>query len=326
VSFLNISHLNSGSAGPAITSVSPASISAGTGTFIITVTGSGFVSGDVVLWNGIALPTTFISSTELQASVISSLIAQSGPVSIIVSGSGLASAASGSTVGPSVTPSANIYYFPHLAFGGAWQTTLTYVNYSPQSVTCQTAFYSDTGAPLPVPFPAATSSTRTDYLAAGAGIHDQTQAAIAAQLLTGWAEAQCNGPIKASLLYRLYNGAVAQGEAGVNAVTAGATEFVSFAQTATGIAYANSSSTSATITITALNAAGLALDPTNVVLPPNQHGQANIGPLLGLNSFTGSVQVTSTVPILTLLLNAEAFPAFSSLPPADLPAGTPLAP
>jgi len=56
----------------------------------------------------------------------------------------------------------------------------------------------------------------------------------------------------------------------------------------------------------------------------NEHGQANIGPLLGLSSFTGSVQITSSVPILTLLINFEAAPVFSSLPPADLPVGTAL--
>jgi hypothetical protein len=37
------------------------------------------------------------------------------------------------------------------------------------------------------------------------------------------------------------------------------------------------------------------------------------------------VQITSTVPIVTVLLNAEAFPVFSSMPPADLLTNTPLA-
>src|SRR5215469_15734127 len=42
------------------------------------------------------------------------------------------------------------YYFPHFALGGGWQTVLTYVNYSPLSVTCQTNFYADGGTPLAV--------------------------------------------------------------------------------------------------------------------------------------------------------------------------------
>jgi hypothetical protein len=218
----------------------------------------------------------------------------------------------------------NNYYFPHLAFGGGFETTLTYVNYSPQSVSCQTTFYSDAGAALQVPFSAGATSTRSDVLAPGASIHVQTHGG-ANPLVAGWGQAQCTGPAKASLLYRLYNASVAQGEAGVNASTTPTTEFVTFAQTATGIAYANPSVTAANVTITAFDANGVLRGNTTFVLPPNAHGAANIGPLLHVNNFTGSVQITSTAPIVSLSLNAEAFPVFSSLPPGDLPPGTPLA-
>ena len=33
------------------------------------------------------------------------------------------------------------YYFPHLAVGGGWQTTMTYVNSSSQAVTCEVHFF-----------------------------------------------------------------------------------------------------------------------------------------------------------------------------------------
>jgi len=151
----------------------------------------------------------------------------------------------------------------------------------------------------------------------------QTQS-NAASAVTGWAQAQCTGPIKASLLFRYYQGAAPQGEAGVNASTAGATEFVTFAQTQTGIAYANPSTASANVTIAVLDAGGLSLGSTTLTLQPNAHGSASVGPLLGLSSFTGSVKITSTVPIISLALNAEAFPVFSALPPGDLPDGTAL--
>ena len=45
-----------------------------------------------------------------------------------------------------------IYYFPHLAVGASWQTTITYINYSPEEVSCQTDFISDHGSPLMVSF------------------------------------------------------------------------------------------------------------------------------------------------------------------------------
>jgi hypothetical protein len=212
-----------------------------------------------------------------------------------------------------------------LAFGGGFQTTLTFVNYSPEAVSCQTTFYSDSGGALQVPFAGGSLSARTDSLGAGADIHVQTTASANAAS-EGWAQSECTGPVKASLLYRLYSGSVAQGEAGVNATTTPATEFVTFAQTQTGIAYANPSSVPATITIAALDSTGAGLGQTSLTLQPNAHGAANIGPLLGVSSFTGSVQITSTAPIVSLSLNAEAFPVFSSLPSGDLPAGTPLAP
>jgi len=192
-------------------------------------------------------------------------------------------------------------------------------------VSCQTTFYTDSGTPLLVPFGGSPVSSRTDALAPGADLHQQTTGDPAATVGVGWAVAVCSSAIKASMLYRFYNQGVAQGEAGVNAMTTPTTEFVTFAETRTGIAYANPSATEATVTVTVLSSAGLALGSKVVQLAPNAHGAANLGPLLGLNSFTGSVQITSTVPIVSLSLNAEAFPVFSALPPGDLPNGTLLA-
>ena len=45
-----------------------------------------------------------------------------------------------------------------------------------------------------------------------------------------------------------------------------------------------------------------------------------MAPLFGLPSFAGSIEITSTAPIVTLSLNAEADPVFSSLPPGELDA------
>jgi len=111
----------------------------------------------------------------------------------------------------------------------------------------------------------------------------------------------------------------------VNAETAPTTAFATFAQTATGIAYANPSTTqSATVTFAAYNTSGVKLGTHILTLGPLQHSAANIGPMLGIANFTGFVKITSTVPIVSLSLNAEAFPVFSSLPPGDLPSSTTL--
>ncbi len=215
------------------------------------------------------------------------------------------------------------YYFSDFVFGGGFQTTFTLINYSPLAVTCTTNFYSDPGGSLAVPFNQGAISTRTDVLPAGGSVHDQTISNLTAAVTEGWAQSTCSSPVQASLLYRYYVNGVAASEAGVNAETAPTTEFATFAQTATGVAYANPSITqSATITLEAYNATGTLLGSSIIALGPLQHGSANIGPLLGLASFTGFVKITSTVPIISLSLNAEAFPVISSLPPGDLPSST----
>ena len=48
---------------------------------------------------------------------------------------------------------------------------------------------------------------------------------------------------------------------------------------------------------------------------PNWHDAQNMVSLFDLSSFTGSVEITSTAPIVTLSLNFEAAPVSSSLPP-----------
>ena len=95
----------------------------------------------------------------------------------------------------------------------------------------------------------------------------QTQADVSG-IIPGWAQATCSGPVKASLLFRLYSGGVAQGEASVNASSVPATEFVTFAETQTGIAYANPSSVPANITISVLDTTGTTLASTTLVLLP----------------------------------------------------------
>jgi hypothetical protein len=142
----------------------------------------------------------------------------------------------------------------------------------------------------------------------------------------GWAQASCTGLVQASALYRFYNAGVPAGEAAVNAETAPTTAFVTFAQTSTAISYANpSTSQSASITVAVYNTAGAQLGSKVITLGPLAHGATILGPLLGLN-FTGFVKITSTIPIVSLSLNAEAPPIFSSLPPGDLPASTALVP
>ena len=273
-----------------------------------------------VLTKGTTPQTGIVTDSTTFAAPVSSLTVTMTASGSITSGSVIWTDASGQIA---LTP---IYYFPHLAIGGGWQTTLTYVNYSPQPVTCQTTFLSDSGDPLAVPFASGTVSSRTDSLQAGGTLHVQTQAE-AGSSVAGWARALCTGPVKASVLFRYYSNGVAQSEAGVNAMAAPAREFSTFAEINTGVAWANPSTAPATVTLAAVDATtGQSQGTATFNLAPNAHGAANIRDLMSLPStFTGSIQITSTVPIVSLSINMEAFPVISSMPPGDLPDGTPLA-
>ena len=218
-----------------------------------------------------------------------------------------------------------IYYFPHLAVGAGWQTTITYINYSSEEVSCRTDFLSDQVTPLMVSFPSlGPVIRRSDVLPPGGSVHEETDVGLGSPPAAGWARATCSGPVKASLLFRQYDSAgVAVAEAGVNAAAAPATRFVTFAEQAagqdgTGVAYANPSGTAAMVTFTARDEAGRTLDSFDRTLMPGEHGAKNMAGLFSLNSFTGSLEITSTEPIVTLSINAEAAPIFSSLPPGEL--------
>ena len=265
--------------------------------------------------------SSFTGSLEVTSTVpiVSlSINAEAAPVFSSLPPGELDAAAQGSTT----------YYFPHLAVGQKWQTTITYINYSSQEVRCTTEFLSDQGTPLMVSFAdKGTVPSRTDVLLPGGSAHQETNVELNAPFAPGWARATCSGPVKASLLFRLHNSeGVPIAEGGVNAAAVPATRFVTFAEQGegkqgTGVAYANPSATEAVVTFTAKDALGQTLASVDKTLLSNEHAAQNMAPLFALSSFTGSLEVTSTVPIVSLSINAEAAPVFSSLPPGETPAG-----
>jgi uncharacterized protein (TIGR03437 family) len=68
---------------PAVSSISPSQISL-EGSQILTVNGQNFSSGSVVYWNGQPLPTTFVSSTQITASLTGSDAGADGLVAVSV--------------------------------------------------------------------------------------------------------------------------------------------------------------------------------------------------------------------------------------------------
>lgn len=69
---------------PAISSLNPTVATAGGAAFNLIVTGSGFVNGSTVQWNGAARATTFLSATQLMAAISAADIASAGTAAVTV--------------------------------------------------------------------------------------------------------------------------------------------------------------------------------------------------------------------------------------------------
>lgn len=81
------------SASPTLTGISPSSVLVNS-LFTLTVTGSGFQSNSVITWGGTPLPTTFVSSTQLTATVSASQTATVGTYAVAVTTPGLTTTSS----------------------------------------------------------------------------------------------------------------------------------------------------------------------------------------------------------------------------------------
>ena len=69
---------------PTLTSISPATVAAGSAGFTLTATGTNFTAGTQILWDGIAQPTKVVSTTQLTTSISAAQIANAGTVAVRV--------------------------------------------------------------------------------------------------------------------------------------------------------------------------------------------------------------------------------------------------
>ena len=102
-----------------LTFVSPSSATVGSQGFTITANGSGFITGAVILWNGTALTTTLVSSTQLTAPVPASDLATAGTAQVSVQIPGSAQSATQNVNNTTTTEISNIVLFTIGAVPGA---------------------------------------------------------------------------------------------------------------------------------------------------------------------------------------------------------------
>jgi len=69
---------------PTLTAISPNTVTRGGPAFTLTVTGSNFISGAAVQWNGSTRPTTFVSSTQVTAQISADDIVAAGTERVAV--------------------------------------------------------------------------------------------------------------------------------------------------------------------------------------------------------------------------------------------------
>jgi trimeric autotransporter adhesin len=67
---------------PGLNSVTPATVVHGSGNQYPTATGSGFITGAIILWNGVARTTTYVDASHLQFAVAAADVAVSQSVSL----------------------------------------------------------------------------------------------------------------------------------------------------------------------------------------------------------------------------------------------------
>jgi trimeric autotransporter adhesin len=118
---------------PAISALNPASGTALGAVFTLAVTGTSFVTGDTIQWNGTPLTTKFVSATQLTASVAASLIAAVGNATITVTAIGASSGSLNFQINPPTPGLTTLSPTSAIASGSGFTLTVTGTGYFPSS-------------------------------------------------------------------------------------------------------------------------------------------------------------------------------------------------
>lgn len=319
--------ITAGAASVTISSLSPASATAGGPVFTLTVNGTGFLSGAVVNWNGSPLSTGYVSATQLSASVPASLISSPGNAAITVKNpGGTASNVFTFTISGGLSSAGSM---PQIASGGGqWTTTINLINMGTQSAQATLNFFDDYGAQLPLPltFPQnnlspMTASTLTTTLDAGAGLIVET-AGLSDPLASGWAQLLTNGNISAFAVFTDAVTPQSQQEAVVPLQNQNAAAYVLWFDNmngfGTGVALANVSTQTAEITVVIRDDTGAELSTQSVTVPAQGHMSFLLASQFGVTANRRGTLEFDTPPngqISVLGLRFNPAQAFSSIPP-----------
>lgn len=211
-----------------------------------------------------------------------------------------------------------------IASGAGWTTTIDLVNLSGATINGQINFYANDGSSLTLPmtFPQfginSSTASQTFTLAANGSMVIQTGGAAGA-LNVGWAQVKATGSVTGYSIFQVSVPGTpdAEGTASFDS-TISSTLSLPYDETnsvRTGVALANESSSSASITATLFDQNGVQLGSTPISLPPFGHSALFMDQLVASSqNQLGVVQFQSTGSITAVGLRFSPSGLFTSIP------------
>jgi hypothetical protein len=204
---------------------------------------------------------------------------------------------------------------PQVAFGGPsvgqnMKTVLYFTTNVTAGVTGTADIFDDDGNPLSASADGAAPSSSVSFTVASNRV---TRIVLSGDetLRSGWIRATLSGPVNliTSAVFQTFNGTTLASEASVlesEPVQRGLI-YVKFQPgTNVGVAFANSASSAATVTVDAFDQQGIRVASHDVTLPANGHRARFVTELFpelaGLSEFTGSMAIRSSSPFSALAL------------------------
>jgi hypothetical protein len=314
---------------PAIASLSPSSAMTGGAAFTLTINGTNFLSGAVAQWSGASLVTTFVSATQLTAAVPASRIANPGTASVtVVNPGGATSNVVTFTVNGLGTPG-RFGSLAHIAVGGWWTTVITLVNTSASPVAVSVVLHGDDGSVLTSLSVTTTQQGVTQAATAGsvnAVLNPNTTFLISAgdptaQTVVGWADVLSSGPVGGFAIFRLTpdSGSPSEGTVPLQTQTPSAIvlPYDDTAGFVMGVALANLSTSSASITATVWDDSGTNLGSQTITIAGSGHTSFVLPTQIPLTAGKRGIvrfQTSSTSGITGLGLRFSPFGTFTSVP------------
>ncbi len=310
---------------PGISSLSPNAALVGAPPLTLTVTGTNFGPGSAVLWNGSPRATSFVSATQLTATLAASDLAAAATANITVlnSDGGISNAAAFSVVNSAAPPYPFTYLLPHVVSGGGYATKITVVNTSNVQNPVVVNFLSQAGALL--------GSTQYSVAPGGTLRVATPESERFGPTATQWAMVGAQAAVLTNVFFEYIPSG---SDTVVNSVgytdAPPLTDFslpVEFEPAppgrgigrSVGLALANPNSSTVAATLKLVDAGGTVLATYGVSLPALGQMAMDLSSLstfraaLPSGNFVGSVTVTASAPISAIAL-ADDFGPFAATP------------